>query len=298
MNLRTVDLNLLVVLDALLSTRHVTRAAEKVGLSQPAMSSALRRLRVVFHDELLVRTPGGMQPTTRAVELAEPVRSVLRQIERVMEPDQHFDPATTPRTFRIRLSDVLAVLVLPSFLKGFDLLGSQVSLETVHLSPDRTIDALERDEIDVAVSFGLVKSTTILSEPLMRDRMVCVVRRDHCFADRVPTMDEFLAAKHIRVSMSPTDLRFVDDVITAMGKKRIVVLNVPHWLVVPKLLRGTDFVTVMPERLFLALDKEDLASCELPFCSDGFEWTLYWHRRQDRNPAIRWMRDQLRRALA
>lgn len=297
MNLRTVDLNLLVVFDALLSTRHVTRAAEQVGMSQPAMSNALRRLRLVFRDELLVRTPNGMQPTPRAVELVEPVRSVLRQIERVMEPDQSFDPRASARTFRIRLSDVLAVLVLPPFLDQFELHNSLVSMDIVHLPPDRTVDALERDELDIAVSFGLSHNATILSEPLLRDRMVGVMRRGHELAGKSPTFEEFLSAKHVRVSMSPTDLRFVDNVVIASGHRRIVSVNLPHWLVVPHLLRSTDFVSVMPERLFLALGGDDLAKCELPFTSDAFEWSLYWHRRQDRNPAIRWLREQLKTSL-
>ena len=297
MNLRTVDLNLLVVFDALVTSCHVTRAAEKVGLSQPAMSNALRRLRIVFGDELLVRTPNGMQATPRALELAEPVRAVLRQVERVMEPDQNFDPTVTSRTFRIRLSDLLSVLVLPALLPQFDILNSKVSLDIVHLSPTETIDALERDELDLAVSFGLAHGSTIMSEPVMRDRMVCVVRKGHRFANVAPDMAEFLAAKHVRVSLSPTDLRFVDKVIVSKGQKRMIALNLPHWLVLPQVLRDSDLVSVMPERLFFALNDDELAICELPFRADVFEWSLYWHRRQDRNPSIRWLRTQFVKAV-
>ncbi|WP_413992341.1 LysR family transcriptional regulator [Labrys okinawensis] len=298
MNLRSIDLNLLVVFDALMSTQHVTRAADRVGLSQPATSNALRRLRVVFADELLVRTPSGMQPTSRALELIEPVRGVLRQIERVFEPDQHFDPSTTERNFRVRLSDVLAMLVLPSFFKHFDLPKSRVSLDVVHLSPDRTVDALERDEIDIAISFGLSHGATILSETIMNDRMVCIVRKGHPFSLNKPFIDSFLSAKHVRVSISPTDLRFVDDILVASAKKRAVVLNVPHWLVVPQILRETDLVSVMPERLYLALADPKLVACDLPFSSSTFAWNVYWHRRQDRNPAIRWLRESLRAAVS
>src|SRR5882724_9452347 len=107
MNLRAVDLNLLVALDALLTERHVTRAAERIGLSQPATSSALGRLRHLFKDELLIRTASGMQPTARALELIEPTRQVLRQIERVIDSDAGFDPQRSARSFTIRMSDVL-----------------------------------------------------------------------------------------------------------------------------------------------------------------------------------------------
>lgn len=297
-NLRTIDLNLLVVFDALMATRHVTRAADQVGLSQPAMSSALKRLRAVLKDELLVRTPAGMQVTPKALELAEPVRLILRQIERALEPDSDFDPATRERVFRVRLSDVLAMLVLPSTLAGFDIGGSRLSLDVVHLSPDGTVDALERDEIDMAVSFALSHGNTILSEPLMSDRMVCVVRAGHPFSATPPSLDRFLAARHVRVSMSPADLRFVDDVLVAEDHRRDVAINLPHWLVVPRVLHETDLVAVMPERLFLALEDERLACCELPFASSAFSWSLYWHRRQDRNPAIRWLRESLRMAVS
>jgi DNA-binding transcriptional LysR family regulator len=258
----------------------------------------LGRLRAVLGDELLVRTPTGMQATPKALELAEPVRMILRQIERALEPDDAFDPGTAERMFRIRLSDVLAVLVLPSLLKQFDVSGGRISLDVVHLPPDSTVDALERDEIDVAVSFGLSHGGTILSESLMSDRMVCVVRCGHPFATSAPTLERFLAAKHVRVSMSPADLRFVDDVLIAQDHRRDVAINLPHWLVVPRVLHGTDLVAVMPERLFLALGDEGLACCDLPFASSSFAWSLYWHRRQDRNPAIRWLRENLRMAVS
>src|ERR1700758_1485715 len=116
MNLRRVDLNLLVALDALLAERHVTRAALQIGLSQPAMSSALRRLRHLMKDELLIRTPFGMEPTPRALELAEPVRQILRQAERILEAPGHFDPGTSTTRFRVRMSDVLGYLLMPGLL--------------------------------------------------------------------------------------------------------------------------------------------------------------------------------------
>jgi len=160
-NLRSVDLNLLVVLDALLRERHVTRAARTVGLSQPAMSSALARLRNVFKDELLVRTAAGMQPTPRAEALIEPVRQAIGQIERVLENDQGFDAANSERRFVLRLSDLLSYLILPRLMAEIGGSAPRIALDIKHLSPLRTIDALERDEIDAAVSMGLEHTGTI-----------------------------------------------------------------------------------------------------------------------------------------
>jgi DNA-binding transcriptional LysR family regulator len=296
MNLRTVDLNLLVALNALLTELHVTRAADRIGLSQPAMSNALSRLRHIFKDELLVRTPSGMQATPRALELTESTRQILKQIERVFDSDSGFDPAATDRRFTLRLSDLLSVLLLPSLTAS--LLGEapKVSLDVIHISPVRTVEALEKDEIDLAVSMGLVHSNAIRSEVLMTDRMVCVMRRSHPLAEADLTLEAFLTSRQLRVAMSPTDLRFVDDVLAREGHGRDVALNLPHWLTVPHILRQCDLVSVMPERLAVALASPNLVARVLPFASAPFEWSLYWHRRHDGNPAIQWLRRRITQA--
>ena len=298
MNLRTVDLNLLVALNALLTELHVTRAADRIGLSQPAMSNALSRLRHIFKDELLVRTSSGMQATPRALELTEPTRQILKQIERVFDSDTGFDPAATQRSFTLRLSDLLSVLLLPALTAALQNEAPKVSLDVIHISPVRTVEALEKDEIDLAVSMGLVHSNAIRSDVLMTDRMVCVMRRSHPLAETELTLEAFLTSRQLRVAMSPTDLRFVDDVLAREGHARDVALNLPHWLTVPHILRHSDLVSVMPERLARALASPDLVARILPFASAPFEWSLYWHRRHDGNPAIQWLRRRITEAAA
>lgn len=293
MNLRSVDLNLLVTLNALLTELHVTRAAERVGLSQPAMSNALSRLRHIFDDELLVRTATGMQATPRALELAEPIRQVLRQIERVFNSEPNFDPLTSSRSFAVRLSDLLACLLLPPLFSRLRTEAPGVEFDVVHLSPSRTIEGLEKDEIDLAVSMGLSHATSIKSEPLMEDHMVCVMSADNPLAQSELTMENFLTARHMKVSMSPTDLRFVDDVLTRQGLARKVALNVPHWLLVPHLLKATDLISVMPKRFALALNNPEISIRELPFSSDPFQWSMYWHRRHEGSEPILWLKRTL-----
>lgn len=297
MNLRSIDLNLLVALDALLTERHVTKAADRVGLSQPAMSNALNRLRTMFKDELLVRTTTGMKPTPRATELAEPLRQVLRQVERVMASDAGFDARRTERTFTIRMSDILACLLLPR-LAAARPPDARISYNTIHLPPSLTIDALERDEIDVAVSMGLEHSASIRSETLLRDRMVCLMRRGHQIKRARLTFERFIAQEHMKVSMSPTDLRFVDDVLAECGHRRRIALNVPHWLVVPHVLKKTDLLAVMPGHLATVLMDDGLRMEELPFESAPFDWMLYWHRRYDQSNANGWLRDRIRTACS
>jgi DNA-binding transcriptional LysR family regulator len=297
-NLRSVDLNLLVALDALLSERHVTKASDRVGLSQPAMSNALSRLRGMFADELLVRTATGMKPTSRALELVDPLRQLLRQVERVLESDSGFDPATTRRTFTIRMSDILACLLLPKIIAHGR--GSQgIGFSVLHLPPAQTVDALERDEIDLAVSMGLDHSNAIRSQTLLRDRMVCIMRKSHPIVrKKTITFDDFIAQEHMKVSMSPADLRFVDDVLGELGHQRKIVLNVPHWLVVPHVVKRSNLLAVMPRHLATTLMDRDLRMFDVPFKSEPFSWMMYWHRRYDQSNANRWLRDNVQRACA
>ena len=293
MNLRSIDLNLLIALDALLIELHVSRAADRIGLSQPAMSNALARLRHILKDDLLVRTASGMQATPRARELAEPVRQTLHQMERLFESDASFTPSDSNRTFVIRLSDLLQLLFLPSLLGKVAHEAPKVSFDVTHLSPARTVEALERDEIDLAVSMGLDHSSAIRSEMLLPDRMVCVMRKGHPLANKAMTLDNFLRLRHLKISLSPTDMRFADDVLKHMRLARDVAINVPTWLVAMHVLAQTDYITVMPARLSAALGGKAIVARDLPFASPPFHWALYWHRRYEKSPANRWLRDQI-----
>ncbi|ABB12276.1 LysR family transcriptional regulator [Burkholderia lata] len=296
MNLRSVDLNLLVALDALLTEKHVTRAATKVGLSQSAMSSALGRLRILMRDELLIRNATGMEPTPRALELEEPLRQLLHQAERLLESDGAFDPATTAGHFRLRMSDVLEYLLMPPLLAQLEQEAPGVTLDVVHLSPGQTVTALEADDIDVAVSMDLEHAGAVQAMPLFDDRMVCVMARDHPCAAEALTLDLFLSLPHLKVSISSTDGRYVDAKLAGMRRARNVVLNVPHWLVVPHLLRHSSMVAVMSARLAERFAADGLVLKALPFESAGFHWSMYWHRRHDSVPAQAWLREKIREA--
>lgn len=297
-NLRALDLNLLVVLDALLAECHVTRAADRVGLSQPAMSNALGRLRGVFRDDLLVRTAQGMQPTAQAEALREPLRLLLRQVEQVFEGGGAFDPARATATLALRLSDLLAYQILPPLLAMTGRVAPGLAIEVVHLSPTRTVDALERDEVQAAISMDLEHSGSIRSEALLADRMVCVLRRGHPLARGRLDFEAFMAAGHLRVAMSPSDRRFVDDILRAGGRARRVVATVPHWLLVPRVLPRTDLLAVMPERFAAAIGGRDLVRRDLPFESRSLAWCLYRHRRHDGDKAVAWLCEQLRGVCA
>jgi DNA-binding transcriptional LysR family regulator len=291
-NLRLVDLNLLVVFDALMSERHVTRAAHRINISQPAMSNALRRLRVLFADELLVRTPSGMEPTPRALALAGPAQQALRQITRVFDDDVAFDPRRSEHAFRLRVSDIHNWVVMPGVMERVGRQAPGISLDTIHLQPSATVAALETDEVDLAISTGLQHSTAIRSQPLYRDRLVCVFRTGHPAARLPMTLRDFLTLRHLKVAQSPVDTRFIDDDLARRKLKRNIVLNVQHWLSAPHIVRRSDLVTAMWERMARGINADGrLAIGKLPIGPAFTTFRLYWHRRYDNHAAHRWMRE-------
>lgn len=292
-NLRSVDLNLLVFFDALMAERHVTRAASKVAVSQSAMSNALARLRHVFRDELFVRTAKGMEPTPRAAELGPAVRAILQQTTRLMASDLHFDPASSERQFICRMSDLVGSLVLPPLMERLRAEAPGVTVDIQHLSPEETVAALEADKLDVAVSMHLRHKSSVRSEPLFSDRMVCLVRENHPLASGAMTLKRFLAFGHVRVAMSPTDIRFVDSVLADKGHQRNVVLTVTHWLLVPRVLASTDLLAVMSERAARHFVGSGTVVRPLPFPAEQFSWTMYWHRRYEHSRAHVWLREHL-----
>jgi len=290
MNLRSIDLNLLVIFDALMAERHVTRAALRIPMTQPAMSNALARLRVVFKDDLFIRSGGIMEPTPRALELGEAVRQILRQTERLMSSDVAFDPLTTDHEFTGRMSDLTGYLLLPRILSALSTQAPRAVLDVLHMSPDRSIKALETDQLDFAISMQLKHNTSICSEALFSDRMVCVMREGNPLATDELTLDRFLRAEHLRVAMSPTDIRFVDNVLADKGYSRNVVAKVPHWLLVPPILQQNNMIAVISGKLAEKFADTGLVARPLPFESEPFSWDLYWHRRNDNSAAHQWMR--------
>ena len=294
MNLRQIDLNLLVIFDALMQEKNVTRAGQRVGLTQPAASNALNRLRHLFHDELLVRTPTGMQATDRAEELAPAVRRILREIDGLVETLAEFNPASAELTFHMRLSDVLALLILPQLTAAVSAEAPAVRIETVHLSPNKTVDALETGAIDLALSTGLHGSSAIREEPLLDDRLVCLLREGHPALSPDLGLDAFLSLPQIKVAQSPIDDRFVDNWLADKGLRRRINLTLPHWLGLPYVVRETDLIAVMSERATERLSSiSGIQVAPLPIPDTAFTWCLYWHKRRQSSAPQRWLRQHV-----
>jgi DNA-binding transcriptional LysR family regulator len=291
MNLRSIDLNLLVILDALLTERQVTRAGQKVGLTQPAVSNALARLRYVFKDEILVRTALGMELTPRAKALVSPIRQVMKQIEELFELDYQFNPFTSERHFTVRMSDLIELLILPNLLRRIRDTAPRIGMDIMHLSAAKTAEALESGRLDLAISAGLEHSGGLASQTVFQDRLVCVVSRTHPEADRPLTLERFVALDFLNVSINPVDHGLVDTMLANLSCTRRIALNVPHWLVVPNMLDALPYAVIMSERHAQSLGDRRLVIHELPLPVEPVTWSLYWHRRHDASNAHAWLRN-------
>ena len=296
MSLHKTDFNLLKAFDALMQTRHVTRAAQLAGIGQPGMSAALSRLRETFQDDLLVRQGGEMVPTPRALALEPDIRRVLREIGRLVEEPDNFDPRASTRCVPIRLSDLLSRLLLPGLLECLSRDAPGMELEILHLSPDATVDALEQNRIELAVSTDLRAPKSIRSEFFFRDRVVIAARGDHPDLVRLGTLEGFLATSQIKVAQSPIDDRFADRQLASLGRRRHVRATVPHWLAVPDIVAQSDLVAILPHSIASKTQAQyGLALLEPPFPDTTFDWSLYWHRRLADDPAIRFLRERIMR---
>ena len=294
MNLRRIDLNLLVAFDALMQARHVTRAAALIGIGQPGMSAALARLRHLFNDELLVKQGGEMVPTTRARELEPEIRRILRALEILVSEPPKFEAAASRRTFSLRMSDLLSFLLLPAIIGRLGREAPGVSLEIAHLGPEATVDALERNAVELAVSTDLKTPKSIDSTSLFQDRVVVVARGDHPARGRLHSIEGFLSVPQIKVAQSPIDDRFADRQLAGLGHSRPIAITVPHWLAVPEIVARSDLIAIMPLSIALRFQRGDmLALLDPPFPDTSLEWSVYWHRRQASDPAINWLREIL-----
>ncbi|CAJ3057584.1 LysR family transcriptional regulator [Burkholderia pseudomallei] len=291
MNLRSIDLNLLVILDALLAERQVTRAGQRIGLTQPAVSNALGRLRYVFKDEILMRTPLGMELTPRAKGLACPIRQILQQIEELFVPENQFDSFTSDRRFTLRMSDLTELLLLPPLLRNIRGTAPHIRMNVMHLNADKTVEALDSGRLDMAVCAGLDHPDAISSQVLFQDRLVCVLSRRHPDANRPLTLERFAALDFLNVSINPVDSSLIDTMLADMRFTRRIAFNVPHWLVVPSMLEALPLAVIMSERHALSLGDSRLAIRELPLDLEPVTWTLYWHRRYDNSVAHEWLRN-------
>src|SRR5258708_810494 len=293
MNVQDIDLNLLRAFDAVLQERSVTLAAARLGLTQPAVSNALARLRALFNDPLFVRTPAGMDATPFARELGEPVRQALALLESALAHGPGFDPATSTRAFRFYMSDLGQIEFLPPLIERVQKVAPGVRLEAVALDVEDIADALAAGALDLAVGFLPGLGSPVRRRQLFRDPYVCLMRADHPAIGKTLTRKKFLAASHALVSYRGGH-RVIEEALERAGLARRIALRVPHFTVVPMVLEPTDLVLVLPARVARVFERRGkLKTLPLPVPIPPADVGVHWHTRFDADPGNRWLREQL-----
>jgi DNA-binding transcriptional LysR family regulator len=293
-DLRDVDLNLFVAFEALMQTRSVTKAAERLRVGQPSASHALKRLRALLDDPLFVKTPGGMTPTPRALALAEPIRSILTTIETTLFAGPSFDPPRATRIFRMGATDYAQSVIADPllFVLRKDAPGCRLILTATDC--DIVGRSLERGEIDLAVgAFPEVVSATH-QRVLYRERYACVFDAEACGVKGTVSRAQWLALPHIIMSTRGDCYGPLDEVIRAFGERRDVVASTPNFLAIPFLLKGKRIMSALPARLARTCRTTlGLATCVLPFDAPEFDVTMVWNARTANEPGALWLRDQI-----
>lgn len=289
--LARLDLNLLVTFEALYSEGHVTRAARRLGLSQPATSHALARLRTLFADPLFTRIPRGIIPTPRARALAEPIRRALRDIEGTLTAPQ-FDPATARRTFRIATADFGQIVLLPPLLEQLGRTAPHIDF-VVRPAPTDLEAALESGEVDLAFVAANPTAPRLVVQRLFDERFVSVARQDHPAFARRMTVKRFAALSHLQIAVRGTPGGPVDDALAALGLTRRVVLRVPEFVVAPLLVARSDLVLTAPARMIEALALPMLRVFEPPVRISTFTLRQVWHEGRRQELAHAWLRKTL-----
>ncbi len=301
MNLSRIDLNLLVFLDALLRERNVTRAAQKLGMSQPALSSGLKRLRELFHDPLLIRTSEGMVPTERAQELEPLVREILANVEKAVTPEEAFDPATSDRVFRIMASDYAEMTLLPSLLAHLRNQAPGIVLDILTPS-DVSFNDVELGKVDMVINRFDSMPQSFHQGVVWRDTFSCVLPASNPISENL-TLENYLSAHHIWVSktgmgigvginpLRTEKLGWVDQALAAIGKKRKIRLFTRHYNTAMHLALEQDLIATLPSRAVQALQSDsNFRVVPPPFDIPEMTLNIAWSPLLQHNTSHRWMR--------
>jgi len=293
MNLRRIDLNLLVLLDVVLEEQHITRAASRLALTQSAVSNALARLRELFGDQLLVRTPEGMRLTPYAQQLRERVRAFITSAREVFDTPAEFDPSQARQVVRIGMRDFAGLVLLPELTA---LLARRAPrLEVVVLAivgGDECQAELEAGRLDLAITVFPRLAAHLHRLPLLEDRVVCLMRASHPAAGGRMTSAKLARYPGVLISGRGQPAAVSEQVLAARGLPRHVLVSVPHYLVVPAMLRKGDAIALVPERLALQMGT-GLVTRPAPVELPPLILEMAWHPRLQEDPLHAWLREQV-----
>jgi DNA-binding transcriptional LysR family regulator len=290
MNWGAFDLNLLIVFDAVMQERSVTRAGSRIGLSQPAMSHALNRLRHMLKDDLFVRTPQGMVPTSRAEMLAQPLRNALSEMQHALEPAA-FNPSASDRRFAVAVNNYAAAVLAPPLVAAVSAAAPSVYLNLLPSGTLDIVDRLDRGDLDLALGSLASPGERFAASALVEDEFVMVMRRGHPASRGKLTAKAFAALPHLEISSSREDTSFIDGWLGELGLARRIALRAPYLSAAPILVQSDAVVTLSRRIAQEFIRNHPLELRKPPYASPRVRTMMLWHRRLDRHPAHRWLRD-------
>ena len=294
MNLSKIDLNLFVVFDAIYSEANLTRAGEIIGITQPAVSNSLSRLRTMFDDPLFVRTAKGMTPTPVARNIIGPIRQALSLMRSSVQDSDSFCPETSQKLFRFSMTDLAETTVLPGLFKILREQAPGIDVESYAVKRRDMARELAAGNLDLAIDAPLITDPHVYHSGLIADRLVCVMRADHKEIDSSMSVAQYLALSHLHVSTRKRGLGQVDLELGKMGLRRRISLRTRHYLMTPEIIEKSDLALTVQLRFAEQITSRfKLKYCALPFEVPTLETHLYWHESTDQDPANKWMRNLL-----
>ena len=307
LNFRNLDLNLLRVFDVVMAERNLTRAAERLSLSQPAVSNALKRLKESVGEDLLTRVSSGVRPTPRAEALWPEVRTALGHLRAALAPGE-FNPQADAASFRIAMADATAALFMPPLVSHIEHSRALANLRVLPLSTRDPSEMLERGDADLAVGYFPETVSALTSQgsdsPLRHARLhdseyVCVMREGHPLAAGELTLDAYCAADHLLVNFAGRPYGLADQALAALNRKRRIVLTVNQYFTAGRVVANSNLLTVLPAYFVGATGyHEQVVTRPLPFELAGLHVAMVWHLRHDRSSAHQWLRARLLEAVA
>ena len=288
MNLNKTDLNLFIAFDVIYREKNLTKAGEVLGITQPAVSNSLSRLREIFDDELFIRTSKGMVPTAVS-QIIDDVRSALTLFSSTISDSETFEPKSASTTFKISAGDLSEFRLLPSLISSLSKLAPEIDIESYLTPRKNTPRELAAGNLDFSIDPPIHSDTSLRHKEIFKDNYVLIVRKNHPITKKKKlTMADYLELSHIHISNSRTGLGHVDMALYRLGELRRIALRAQHFLVAPFVISQSDLALTSTKSFLVS---KDLTSIKLPFTVDPVELHLYWHETKHNDPGNVWMRD-------
>lgn len=295
--MRTQELNLLVVFDAIMTEGSVTRAAERLAMTQPAVSNALSRMRLVWKDEMFVKEGRRIQPTLFARNLWAQIRDPLQALNHAVDPDE-FDPSTSNRTFRLAVASAVVDIAWQPLRALIEAEAPGISIHAIPYTIVNGEQVLIDAEVDLVVGSTMSNSPVIQTEFLFNPTYVCIMRQGHPLAKASLTLDEFADAEHLLVSLSGDTTGYTDQVLAQHGRERRVAMSVNHFSVLPSLIENSDLIAVVPPTTVEeAIFSGRVAVTKPPVDISGAQIFSFWHKRQEKDGGLIWLRQHVSRII-